>query len=114
MLYTSLGLLALGLGGVRGAMVAFGADQFDEKDPVEAKALATFFNWLLLSSTLGSVVGVTGVVWVNMQKGWHWGFSIITVASSIGFLILALGKPFYRIKAPGDSPILRIVQVSDL
>ncbi|KAL5068906.1 hypothetical protein RYX36_019793 [Vicia faba] len=111
MFYTSLCLYALGMGGVRGSMTAFGADQFDEKEPNEAKSLATFFNWLLLSSTLGSVVGVTGVVWVSTQKAWHWGFFIITLSSSIGFVTLALGKPFYRIKVPGESPILRIIQV---
>ncbi|KAF7805010.1 protein NRT1/ PTR FAMILY 4.6-like [Senna tora] len=111
MFYTSLCLLALGIGGVRGSMTAFGADQFDEKDPIEAKALASFFNWLLLSSTTGGIVGVTGVVWVSTQRAWHWGFLIITVSASLGFLTLALGKPFYRIKTPGDSPILRIVQV---
>ncbi|XP_061370996.1 protein NRT1/ PTR FAMILY 4.5-like [Gastrolobium bilobum] len=111
MFYTSLCLYALGMGGVRGSMTALGADQFDEKDPIEAKALATFFNWLLLSTTLGSIIGVTGVVWVSTQRAWHWGFFIITIASSIGFVILALGKPFYRIKTPGESPILRIAQV---
>ncbi|XP_028779405.1 protein NRT1/ PTR FAMILY 4.5-like [Neltuma alba] len=111
MFYTSLCLLALGTGGVRGCMTAFGADQFDEKDPVEAKALASFFNFLLLSSTVGAIVGVTGVVWVSTQRAWHWGFFIITVASFVGFVTLALGKPFYRIKTPGDSPILSIVQV---
>lgn len=111
MFYTSLCLMALGIGGVRGSMTPFGADQFDEKDQIEAKALASFFNWLLLSSTLGAITGVTGVVWVSTQRAWHWGFFIITIASSIGFVILALGKPFYRIKIPGDSPTLRIAQV---
>ncbi|RDX72444.1 Protein NRT1/ PTR FAMILY 4.6, partial [Mucuna pruriens] len=111
MFYTSLCLLALGMGGVRGSMTAFGADQFDEKDPTEAKALASFFNWLLLSSTVGAITGVTGIVWVSTQKAWHWGFFIITIASSVGFVTLALGKPFYRIKIPGDSPTLRIAQV---
>jgi len=112
MFYTSLYLLALGMGGVRGSLTAFGADQFDEKNPREAKALASFFNWLLLSSTLGSIIGVTGVVWVSTQKAWHWGFTIVTVASAIAFLTLALGKPFYRVKTPGQSPILKITQVS--
>lgn len=114
MLYTSLCLLALGMGGVRGCMTAFGADQFEEKDPNEAKALASFFNWLLLSSTTGGIVGVTGVVWVSTQKAWHWGFLIITLSAFVGFLVLALGKPFYRIKTPGESPLLRIAQVSHL
>lgn len=112
MFYASLYLLALGNGGVRGSMTAFGADQFDEKNPREAKALATFFNWLLMSATVGSIIGVTGIVWISTQKSWHWGFLIITIASSIGFLTLALGKPFYRIKSPGQSPILRITQVN--
>ncbi|XP_019427470.1 PREDICTED: protein NRT1/ PTR FAMILY 4.6-like [Lupinus angustifolius] len=111
MFYASLYMLALGNGGVKGSMTAFGADQFDEKDPNDAKAIASFFNWLLLSSTLGSVIGVTGVVWVSTQRDWHWGFFIITLASSLGFVTLALGKPFYRINSPGESPILRIAQV---
>ncbi|KAJ1442145.1 Proton-dependent oligopeptide transporter family [Sesbania bispinosa] len=65
------------------------------------------FNWLLLSSTSGSIIGVTGVVWISTQKAWHWGFLIITV----GFVPLANGKPFYSIKTPGESSILRIAQV---
>ncbi|MED6209495.1 hypothetical protein PIB30_055257 [Stylosanthes scabra] len=111
MFYISLCLLALGSGGVKGAMTTLGADQFDEKDPEEAKGLATYFNWLLLSTTLGSVVGVTGVVWVSTQKAWHLGFLIITVASFLGYLTLALGKPFYRIRPPSQSPVSRIAQV---
>ena len=95
-------------------MTALGADQFDEKDPIEAKGLASYFNWLLLSTTLGAVIGVTGVVWVSTQRAWHWGFFIVTLASSIGFVTLALGKPFYRIRPPGESPISRIAQVFNL
>lgn len=112
MFYTSLSLLALGYGGVRGALAAFGADQFDKKDHSQAKALATFFNWLILSSTLGSAIGVTAIVWVSTKISWFWGFLIATMASFVGFLVFALGKPFYRIQAPGEtSAILRAAQV---
>lgn len=44
MFYTSLCLLALGAGGVKGSLAALGADQFDEKDPKGTKALASYFN----------------------------------------------------------------------
>ncbi|XWS42268.1 hypothetical protein CRYUN_Cryun16bG0000400 [Craigia yunnanensis] len=114
MLYASLGLLALGSGGVKGALPALGGDQFDQKDPKEAKALGRFFNWLLLSTTLGACVGVTGIVWVSTEKHyWYWGFFISTVATFIGFVILAFGKPFYRLRepTPADSPVIRIAQV---
>ncbi|KAJ7973192.1 protein NRT1/ PTR FAMILY 4.5-like [Quillaja saponaria] len=109
--YVSLSLLALGTGGVRGSLPALGADQFDKNDPTESKALASFFNWLMLSSTLGAAIGVTGIVWVSTKKAWYWGFLISTVATIIGFVVLAIGKPFYRLQAPGESPILRIAQV---
>ncbi|XWS58038.1 hypothetical protein CRYUN_Cryun08bG0000900 [Craigia yunnanensis] len=114
MFYASLGLLALGAGGVKGALPALGGNQFDQKDPKEGKALVRFFNWLLLSTTLGACVGVTGILWVSTEKHyWYWGFFISTVATFIDFVILALGKPFYRLRepTPADNPIIRIAQV---
>lgn len=111
MFYLSLCLLALGTGGVRGALPALGADQFDQKNPKEAKAIASFFNWLTLSTTLGASVGVVAIVWVSINVSWYWGFFISTVATFSGFVVFAIGKPFYRVQAPGESPLLRIIQV---
>ncbi|KAB2630351.1 protein NRT1/ PTR FAMILY 4.5-like [Pyrus ussuriensis x Pyrus communis] len=111
MLYGSLCLLALGSGGVRGALPALGADQFNRKE--EAKLLATFFNWLMLSTTVGATIGVTAIVYVSMNVAWYWGFLIATVASFVGFTVLAMGKPFYLLQVPGDSPIIRILGSSD-
>ncbi|CAJ2636151.1 unnamed protein product [Trifolium pratense] len=96
-----MSLLALGIGGVRGSMTSFGADQFQENDPNEAKALASIFNWLLLSSTLGAI---TGVVWISTQRAWHWGFFIITIASYIGFMSLAMGSLFIESKLQEIAP----------
>ncbi|EXB57561.1 Nitrate transporter 1.2 [Morus notabilis] len=110
MFYFSLYLLALGSGGVRGALPALGADQFDRKDPKEAKALATFFNWFLLSVTLGASVGVTAIVYYSTTVSWYKGFIVSTIAAFLGFVVLALGKPYYRLQTP-ESPILKIIQV---
>ncbi|XP_010248019.1 PREDICTED: protein NRT1/ PTR FAMILY 4.5-like isoform X2 [Nelumbo nucifera] len=111
MFYSSLCLLALGAGGVKGALPALGGDQFNQKDPKEGKALASFFNWLLLSSTLGATIGVTVIQWVNTNKGWDLGFFICTILTFAGYIVLSLGKPFYHKRAPGDSPLVRIIQV---
>ncbi|KAK9136509.1 hypothetical protein Sjap_007103 [Stephania japonica] len=117
MFYISLCLLALGCGGVKGSLPALGGDQFmNHKHQYHQKAgnksLASFFSWLLLSTTIGAVIGVTVIVWVSMNKGWDSGFFIITLAASLGYIILALGKPYYRIVPPGeDTPILRVIQV---
>jgi len=112
MFYISLCMLVLGTGGVRGSLTPLGGDQFDQNDQKEVKALANFFNWLMLSTMLGATVGVTAIVWVSMNVHWYWGFFMSTVAAFVGFFFLASGKPFYRLRAPGDSPILRIAQVS--
>ncbi|KAM2468519.1 hypothetical protein FF1_010184 [Malus domestica] len=109
MLYASLCLLALGTGGVRGALPALGADQFNRKE--EAKSLATYFNWFMLSTIVGSTIGVTAIVTGSTEVAWYWGFLICTVAPFIGFAVLAMGKPFYRLQIPGDSPIIRVIQV---
>ncbi|KAK6121258.1 hypothetical protein DH2020_045032 [Rehmannia glutinosa] len=112
--YASLSLLALGVGGVRGALPALGADQFDAKDPKEAKGLASYFNWLLLSSVVGGSVGVTIVVWVATNKNnhnWWKGFLITAVGTFAGYVFLVVGKPFYRLQVIRDSPLTRIVQV---
>ncbi|KAA8519480.1 hypothetical protein F0562_013736 [Nyssa sinensis] len=111
MFYTSLCLLALGSGGVKGCLPALGADQFDRRDEKGEKGIASFFNWYLLSTTVGAFTGVTGVVWVTTHKGWDWGFFIGTVTAFVGFLVLALGKPFYRCQPLGNSPIIKIAQV---
>ncbi|KAK2634666.1 hypothetical protein Ddye_029458 [Dipteronia dyeriana] len=111
MFYTSLSLLALGSGGVRGSLPPLGADQFDQKNPKEANALASFFNYMLLSVTLGAVIGVTVIVYVSTVKSWFWGFFISTVTASLGFIVLAIGKPFYRIQPLSRSPLVRIAQV---
>ncbi|KAG6399990.1 hypothetical protein SASPL_141478 [Salvia splendens] len=113
--YTTMFLLALGAGGLRGSFPALGADQFDENDPEEAKSLASYFNWLLLSIVGGASIGVTVIVWVStnhpLKDNWWKGFLIVTIATFLAFVVLILGKPFYRLKIPKHSPLVRIAQV---
>lgn len=114
MFYTSLALLALGTGGVRGALAAFGADQFDITKPKGKEAQGSYFNWLLLSTTTGAIVGVTGFVWVSTKHGWWWGFCLATISSFLGYSLFLMGKPFYQIHVPKDSPFLSIGRVLSL
>ncbi|KAF4353938.1 hypothetical protein G4B88_031288, partial [Cannabis sativa] len=56
-------------------------------------------------------LGVTVIVYLNTEKGWQWGFMASTLATFFGFIVLALGKPYYRLRPPGDSPLLSITKV---
>lgn len=109
--YVSICLLGLGGGGIRGSVPALGADQFDYKDPKERFFIATFFNWFLLSITIGATIGVTFVVYVSTTVGWDIGFIISMSCSFVALIFAALGKSFYRVRVAGDSPLLRIVEV---
>lgn len=110
--YASIYLLALGGGGIRGCVPALGADQFDYKNPKERGFIASFFNWFLLSVTLGASIGVTFVVYVSTVKmAWDKGFIISMSCAAAGLIFIALGKPFYRVREPGNSPLLRVLEV---
>ncbi|KAH7676236.1 Proton-dependent oligopeptide transporter family protein, partial [Dioscorea alata] len=109
--YLSLCLLALGFGGIRGSYPALGGDQFDKNNPKEKKAVGSFFNWLLMSITLGATLGVTVIVWVSTEKSWALGFFIGMICAFLGFCIITAGKPFYRVRIVKDSPLIRLFQV---
>jgi peptide/histidine transporter 3/4 len=109
--YASIYLVALGGGGVRGSLPALGADQFDYNNPKESIYIATFFNWLLLSITIGASIGVTIVVWVSSNVGWDRGFIISIVCCFGGLCFVFMGKPYFRVRVPGDSPLLSVFQV---
>ena len=44
-LFIPLYTVALGTGGIKPNVSAFGADQFDESDPRDAREKRSFFNW---------------------------------------------------------------------
>ncbi|XVE94818.1 hypothetical protein REPUB_Repub02eG0042500 [Reevesia pubescens] len=110
-LFTGLYLVAFGTSGVKAGLPSLGADQFDEKDPKEAAQLSSFFNWFLLSLTVGAIIGVTFIVWISTNQGWDWAFGVCTVAVLFAIVFLCMGKSLYRNNVPKGSPLLRIIQV---
>ncbi|XP_062099208.1 protein NRT1/ PTR FAMILY 4.6-like [Humulus lupulus] len=110
-LYAGLYFIALGSGGIKAALPALGADQFNERDPKEASQLSSFFNWFLFSLTIGAIFGVTLVVWISTTKGWDWGFAFCLIAVFLAVLSVSSGKSLYRNNVPKGSPLLRFLRV---
>ncbi|KAL6207359.1 hypothetical protein ACLB2K_018317 [Fragaria x ananassa] len=113
LLYTGLYLIALGTSGVKSALPALGADQFDKNDPKQARQLSSFFNWFLFSLTIGAIFGVTFVVWTGANHGWDLAFGVSAVAVLFALLSLCMGKSHYRNNKfnPKGSPLSSILQV---
>lgn len=110
-LYVSLLLTAIGSGGIRPCVVAFGADQFDEKDPKQKTATWKFFNWYYFCMGASMLVAVTVVVYIQDNVGWGWGLGTPTVAMSLSIIAFIIGYPLYRNMDPAGSPFTRLIQV---
>ncbi|XP_024517499.1 protein NRT1/ PTR FAMILY 8.2 [Selaginella moellendorffii] len=110
-LYLSLYTVALGSGGIRPCVSAFGADQFDPDDPRESKSLAVFFNIFYLMIAIGIAVSLTAVVYIQDFVGWGWGLGVLAAAMLLATIIFLAGTRSYRHRIPSGSPLTRLAQV---
>ncbi|GAB4840283.1 hypothetical protein Ancab_021047 [Ancistrocladus abbreviatus] len=110
-LHGSLLLTALGLGGIRPCVVAFGADQFDETDPKQKNRTWKYFNWYYFIMGASILVAETVIVYIQDNVGWGWGLGIPTGLMFLSIIAFVLGCPLYRNLDPSGSPFTRLVQV---
>ena len=110
-LYGALALIALGTGGIKPCVSSFGADQFDEADEKEVQKKYSFFNWFFFAINMGALLGITLLVYIQVEKGWSWGFGVPTAAMFCSIVILAAGIPYYRFQKPTGSAFTRFLQV---
>lgn len=111
MLYIALYLTALGTGGLKSSVSGFGSDQFDENDPLEKKQMHKFFSYFFFFISLGSLVAVTVLVYIQDNVGRGWGYGICAVAIVFGLISFLSGTMKYRFKKLVGSPITQIASV---
>ena len=111
--FFALYLVAVGQGGHKPCVQAFGADQFDGQDPAEGKAKTSFFNWWYFSLCFSSLTILSVLNYIQDNLGWGLGFGIPCIGMVIALLIFLLGTKTYRYSIDGDekSPFIRIGQV---
>ena len=110
--FISLYLVAVGQGGHKPCVQAFGADQFDGEDPVECRAKSSFFNWWYFGICAGSSVAMLIVSFVQENLSWGLGFGIPCVVMVIALGVFLLGTRTYRYSIKEvKSPFVRIGQV---
>lgn len=109
--FVGLYLIALGTGGIKPCVSSFGADQFDDTDPVERVKKGSFFNWFYFSINIGALISSSLLVWIQDNYGWGLGFGIPTISMGIAIIFFFTGTPIYRLQKPGGSPLTRVCQV---
>ncbi|KAJ9549102.1 hypothetical protein OSB04_021645 [Centaurea solstitialis] len=111
MLFLGLYLVALGVGGIKGCLPAHGAQQFDDNTVKGRKQRTTFFNYFVVCLSIGALIAVTFVVWIEDNKGWEWGFGISMLTILVSIPVFLAGSSLYRNKIPSGSPLTTIFKV---
>ncbi|KAL1205955.1 Protein NRT1/ PTR FAMILY 5.8 [Cardamine amara subsp. amara] len=127
LLYTSLCLVALGLGVLNPSLQAFGADQLDhdldhddneptsENKEVKSNHKSQFFQWWYFGVCAGSLLGVTVMAYIQDTFGWVLGFAIPTASMLLLIFLFLCGCGVYVYADPGvdlkPKPFQRILEI---
>lgn len=110
-LIMSLVLLAIGAGGIRPCSLPFGVDQFDRTTEEGERDLNSYFNWYYCTSTAGTLLAMTVVVYIQDSVSWSIGFGIPTGLMLLALGFFFLGTRLYDYVPPEGSVFSGIAQV---
>ncbi|KAL6652476.1 hypothetical protein ACP70R_011401 [Stipagrostis hirtigluma subsp. patula] len=111
LLCLSLLMFAVGEGCMRACIPSLGRDQFSNDHPKNSQLKSMFLIWLKFANSLGAIIGLAFLVWIENNLGWNIGFMVCALIVLVGLLVAASGTPFYQMQKPSGSPITRILQV---
>ncbi|XP_002265992.3 uncharacterized protein LOC100266627 [Vitis vinifera] len=108
--FFALYLVAVGQGGHKPCVQAFGADQFDGKNPEESKAKSSFFNWWYFCMSGGILINSSILNYIQDNLNWGLGFGIPCTTMVAALFVFLLGTKTYRYSVKGDekNPFLKI------
>ncbi|XP_010245116.1 PREDICTED: protein NRT1/ PTR FAMILY 5.10-like isoform X2 [Nelumbo nucifera] len=111
--FVSLYLVAIAQGGHKPCVQAFGADQFDGRNPDECKSKSSFFNWWYFGFSGSSFISLLILNYIQDNFNWVLGFGIPCISMVAALVVFLLGRKTYRYSSKQDNsnPFLRIAQV---
>ncbi|KAI9121818.1 hypothetical protein K1719_007208 [Acacia pycnantha] len=109
--FLAIYMVALGSGCVKPNMIAHGGDQFNQNNSQQLKSLSTYFNFSYFAFSMGELVALTVLVWVQTHSGMDMGFAVSATVMALGLACLISGTLFYRHKTPHGSILAPIAQV---
>lgn len=111
--FIGLILIAIGTGGIKPCVVAFGGDQFTL--PQQAKYLSIFFSIFYFSINFGSLISSfltpllrSNVTCFGETSCYSLAFLVPAVLMTLSVVIFVLGRPLYKIKNPTSNAIVDV------
>ncbi|XP_065363169.1 peptide transporter family 1 isoform X1 [Calliphora vicina] len=108
-----LSLIALGSGGIKPCVSAFGGDQF--KLPEQIKQMTTFFSLFYFSINAGSLISTTvtpilreDVHCFGQKECYSLAFGVPAVLMAVSIVVFVLGKPLYKSKPPAGNMVVLV------
>jgi dipeptide/tripeptide permease len=111
MAFLGLYLVAFGSGGVRAALLPFGAEQFDDDNAVDRERKMSFFSWFYICVDFGMIISGVFIVWIQQNVSWGLGFGIATACVALAFGGFVLATPMYKRTKPTGTPLKSLGQV---
>ncbi|XP_032597165.1 peptide transporter family 1 [Drosophila grimshawi] len=108
-----LALIALGSGGIKPCVSAFGGDQF--KVPEQLKQITSFFSLFYFAINAGSLISTT--VTPILREDVHCfddincyplAFGVPAILMIISVVVFVLGRPLYKIKPPAGNMVVEV------
>lgn len=117
MTFIGLSLIAIGSGGIKPCVAAFGGEQF--KMPEQAMQLARFFSMFYFSINLGSFIStlVTPILREDikcfspdMEECYPYGFGLPAILMAVSIVIFLAGKRLYKILPNQGNMIVKVTR----
>jgi len=109
-----LALIAIGTGGIKPCVSAFGGDQF--KLPEQARQLQTFFSVFYFSINAGSLIStvLTPILREDVEcfgddTCYSLAFGVPAILMFVATIIIIMGKPLYKMVPPQGNMLSRVV-----
>ncbi|KAH8387298.1 hypothetical protein KR093_006092, partial [Drosophila rubida] len=108
-----LALIALGSGGIKPCVSAFGGDQF--KVPEQVKQITSFFSLFYFSINAGSLISTTvtpilreDVRCFDDNNCFPLAFGVPAILMIVSVVVFVLGRPLYKIKPPAGNMVVLV------
>ncbi|XP_062206075.1 protein NRT1/ PTR FAMILY 8.3-like isoform X2 [Phragmites australis] len=109
--FAALYLTSIGTGGVKSALLPFGAEQYDDDDTDHPERKQSFFSWFFAAINLGIFIAGTLISWLEQNVAWALGFGVGTGCLLVAAVAFVVGTPWYRVQLPTGSPLKDILRV---